>query len=130
MEIEDYQKKYGTQWLRHWRHAKQAESNDIYIGKSNHRRKAHWRDYDYYSDSVKRLTNENKHQIPNIHKRGFHAYHIDHKISVKFGYDNGILAEHIAHPSNCEMIWWKDNIRKSDKCKVDESNQWIMNEME
>ena len=60
----------------------------IYVKNSQHRLKAHWRDYDYYISNVKKLTNDNKHLIPGIHKRGFHSYHIDHKISIKYGYEN------------------------------------------
>ena len=126
MDIEVYKQKYGKKWLRQWKTDKQAKTGDVYIKNSNTRRKAHWRDYDYYLSSVKQLTDDNKHQIPNIHKRGFNTYHIDHKISIKFGYENGILAEDIAHPSNCEMIWWKDNIRKAAQCTIDDTNQWII----
>ena len=126
MDIEVYQQKYGNKWLKHWKRDKRAMKEPIYVKNSQHRLKAHWRDYDYYISNVKELTNDNKHLIPGIHKRGFHSYHIDHKISIKYGYENGILAEEIAHPSNCEMVWWKDNIRKGAGCKIDDNNQWII----
>ena len=123
MDIEGYKQKYGKGWLRRYN----ADKNtSIRVKGSSARRKSHWRDYDYYLSSVKQLTEGNKHHIPNIHKRGLNTYHIDHKISIKYGYENGILAEDIAHPSNCEMIWWKDNIRKAAQCTIDDNNQWIM----
>ncbi len=126
MDIEEYKQKYGNKWLRQWKRDKQATKKSPYVKGSRQRLKTHWRDYDHYVGHVKQLTNDNKSSIPDIHKRGFNTYHIDHKISIKYGYDNGILAEDIAHPSNCEMVWWKDNIRKSDKCVIDDTNQWII----
>ena len=125
MTIDEYKIKYGKGWLRHWKRDKPTQQPEKYIKGRYERRKAHWNDFDYYRDEVKTLTNDNAQHIPNIHKRGFHSYHIDHKISIKHGYDNGYLAEHIAHHTNCEMLWWKDNVRKSDSCKIDDDNRWI-----
>jgi hypothetical protein len=130
-DINFYKETYGQGWLAKYQGAKRSETctnKSKYHKNSTNKRKAFWGDYDFYRDEVKQLTNKNSGEIPNIHKRGFNTYHIDHKISIKWGYDNGILAEHIAHPSNCEMIWWKDNIRKSDKCKIDENNEWIISQ--
>ena len=122
MDIEGYKQTYGKGWLRRWKHDK---IDTIRTSKNNSKRRKK-NDWDYYSADVRQLTNDNKHHIPNIHKRGFLTYHIDHKISVKYGYDNGILAENIAHPTNMEMLKRQDNIRKSTQCKIDDNNQWIM----
>ena len=122
MDIEDFKQKYGKGWLYKY---KSYKNNSKYT-KHGVKRRAHWNDFDEYRHEVKQLTEHNASDIPGIHKRGFNSYHIDHKISIKYGYDNGLLPEHIAHPSNCEMIPWKDNIRKSARCKVDDQNEWIM----
>ena len=108
----EYKQKYGKRWHFEWKRDKH--------------RKANWRDFDYYHSLVTQLTDEHKHLIPEIHTRGFNTYHIDHKISKRYGFDNGILAQVIAHHSNCEMIWWLDNVVKGVKCKIDEHNKWII----
>lgn len=113
---------YNENPLKRINASKNKNVNDA----NGNRRKPFWNDFDYYREEVKLLTEANKNCIPDIHKRGFNAYQIDHMISIKWGFDNGIAPECIAHPSNCQMLWWKDNIRKSNKCFVCESNKWIL----
>jgi hypothetical protein len=43
------------------------------------------------------------------------AYHLDHIISIKYGFDNNIPAEQIGHISNLQMLPWLENIKKSYK---------------
>ena len=121
----EYKQKYGKRWHFEWKRD-QRDNSWLYQKGSHNRRKEHWRDYDLYKALVTQFTNEHKHLIPEIHTRGFRAYHIDHKISKRYGFDNGILAQVIAHHSNCEMIWWKDNAVKGALCKIDEHNKWII----
>lgn len=83
-------------------------------------------DFKNYKLIVDFLTKETKGFIPAIDKRGFHSFQIDHKISISFGFHNGIDPAYIAHPSNLWLIWWEDNIFKGPKCFVDYSNEWIL----
>lgn len=128
MNSEYFKKKYGKGWLKYYKSWKLAQDKPkpTHIVGSGTRRKWNWNDFDYYREDVKRLSEENKHNVYNIHKRGFNNYHLDHKISIRFGYDNGIPAEKIAHESNLEMVYWVDNIRKSTQCKIDDENKWIL----
>lgn len=56
---------------------------------------------------------------PNNLKRGIKNYHIDHKYSIKQGFLNNVPIEIITHPCNLNMIWWKDNLEKQDRCDID-----------
>jgi hypothetical protein len=42
----------------------------------------------------------------------------DHKISIRFGWENGIDPEIMKHPSNCELMSHPDNIGKNKKCSL------------
>lgn len=127
-KIERFKEKYGKGWLRKWNSYQNAVKNKGKAYKDfRDKPKLLWNDWDYYKEEVITLTEANKHQIPNIHKRGFKEYHIDHKISIKEGYDRGILPQHIAHISNLQMMYWEDNIRKGTSSMVDTSNEWILN---
>lgn len=42
----------------------------------------------------------------------------DHKISVRFGFDNEIDSKLIAHPANCKLMIHRDNISKNKKCSI------------
>ena len=124
--IEEYQKEYGKQWLKVWQADKRRKPSIKYRGYKDKPR-AKWNDWDYYRYEVDTLTEENKHTIPGIHKRGFNTYHIDHKISKRYGYDNGILPEHIAHPSNLHMLAKRSNLKKGTDNIIDPLNEWILN---
>lgn len=45
-------------------------------------------------------------------------YHLDHMVSVNYGYENNIPPEHIAHPANCQILSRLDNISKSKNCSI------------
>ena len=83
-----------------------------------------------YKFKVTELTEVVKHLIPGIETRGFYKYHIDHKVSIKWGYYNNIPEEHIAHVDNLRMLWWKDNLNKNIICEVDEKNKWIVGDLD
>jgi hypothetical protein len=42
----------------------------------------------------------------------------DHRVSVKFGFDNNICPSIIGNITNCEFLEYRDNCRKSDNCSV------------
>lgn len=60
--------------------------------------------------------------LENYEKRApsgeYGAYHIDHRISVWFGFVNGIPPEIIGHICNLQMKHWLDNNRKWSKCDM------------
>ena len=80
-----------------------------------------------YRTNVYEITNKVKHLLPGIELRGYRQFHIDHKISIKFGFDNKIPEEHIADISNLQLLWWKDNYIKKTECEIDSINKWIIN---
>ena len=79
----------------------------------------------YYS-LVLKLTESNKHLIEDVDKRKFRKFDIDHKISIKFGFENNIAAENIADITNLHIIPHKANAIKGNKNIVDDSNKWIL----
>jgi hypothetical protein len=85
--------------------------------------------FDLYKEKVVELTEKVKHLIEGIENRGWHKFHIDHKISIKWGFDNNIPPKHIAHIDNLRMLWWKDNFNKNIVCEVDSKNQWIVGDL-
>ena len=81
--------------------------------------------FDIYQENVRELTEQNKHLIEGIEKRGWRNFHIDHKLSICWGFYNNIPPENIAHIDNLRMIWWKENMDKRIGCFVDDKNKWI-----
>ena len=85
--------------------------------------------WEAYKKQVELLTELNKNLVEGVEKRSYSGFHIDHKISKRFGYDNSIPAEHIAHPCNLHMMWWEDNFLKGTYNIVDDLNGWILNNL-
>lgn len=54
--------------------------------------------------------------LENHHLRGFHNYHLDHKVSIWYGWKNNIPADQIADISNLRFIPWMENMRKGVRC--------------
>lgn len=79
-----------------------------------------------YKNLVKRLTEQNKHLLDNIGERGFNSYHIDHKISIHYGYNNNISPESIAHHSNLRVITMEENLIKGATIVIDSTNEWVI----
>jgi transcription elongation factor Elf1 len=92
----------------------------------NYKKKKYWTNIDYYTKEVKELTEHNKHNIKDIDKRNFYTYHIDHKISIKHGFENSIPPQLIAHPTNLHILERKQNIIKNISNIIDEDNRWIL----
>jgi hypothetical protein len=42
----------------------------------------------------------------------------DHRISINYGFKNGIDPSVISHPANCEIILQSENIKKFTKCSM------------
>jgi len=116
MTIDDFQKKYGRGWLNKWK---------SYNDKWEHRRgdRTEW---DLYKRQVKILTEQNAPHVDGIDKRSFNSWHLDHRISIWYGYNNNIPAEHIAHLDNLTMKEWISNIAKNTSNDVCEKNAWIL----
>lgn len=71
-----------------------------------------------YRRNAWKITNTQPlHELPNIENRGYKNMHLDHKISIWYGFKNNIPFEVIGHISNLEMIPYKDNMLKGTKCK-------------
>lgn len=77
--------------------------------------------YKKYAGKIHRLSHkiyeQYKQEInPNNYKRGLAgedgAYHLDHIISIKYGFEHGIPPEEIAKKENLQMLPWKENINK------------------
>jgi hypothetical protein len=60
--------------------------------------------------------------MENYDKRGMNgvegAYQLDHKVSVRFGFNNNIPTEIIGHIANLHFIPWKENLLKKDACST------------
>ena len=78
-------------------------------------------EYRRYANRVRKLSEEtyNLHESeinPHKHIRGLagtpNAYHLDHKISVRYGFDNGIPPEVLAKKENLRILPWRVNIVK------------------
>ena len=81
-------------------------------------------DYRRYSESVWRTTNkQDLETLENYDKRGRldispDAYHLDHKFSIKKGFEENIPPEIIGSLKNLEMVPGKKNCAKRAKCSI------------
>lgn len=81
-------------------------------------------DFKRYSDSVWRITrNQELETLENFEKRGRiyenpEAYHLDHRFSIKEGFEEKIPPEIIGSLKNLEMIPGKANCSKRSKCSI------------
>jgi len=51
-------------------------------------------------------------------KRSYNTYHLDHKISILYGFLNNIDPKIIGHKCNLEILYYKDNLSKGSKCSL------------
>ena len=80
-------------------------------------------DWDKYRFEVWCYTNQNNLALlENYDKRGLAgvegSYQLDHKISVKYGFDNNIPPHIIGNINNIEMVPWFDNLSKGPRCTL------------
>lgn len=119
-EVSDYKERYGDSWYKEFNADKRrVDKQELGVSKESIARKE-------YKLLVQELTEQNKESIEGIEDRGYRTYHIDHKISIDYGYRNNIPAEDIAHPSNLHMMWWEDNVSKNSDNLIDSTNDWIL----
>lgn len=82
-------------------------------------------DFKLYKKRVWQATNlQNLKSLNNYHLRGRSdlnnsAYHLDHKYSIKFGFQNNIPIHIMGNILNLEMLPYKENTKKQDKCSID-----------
>jgi hypothetical protein len=70
-----------------------------------------------YRNIVWKITEkQNLKKLKNFDKRGFLDYHLDHKVSIWYGYKNKIDPKLIGSIDNLEFIPYRDNMRKATKC--------------
>jgi hypothetical protein len=63
------------------------------------------------------ITNaQNLSKLKNYNKRAFKGYHLDHKVSIWYGFKNNLDPKLIGNISNLEFISCAENERKGRKC--------------
>ena len=76
----------------------------------------------YYKQVIKFTNKQDIHLLDNYELRGLAgvdgAMHLDHKISIKYGFINSIPPYLIGNIHNLEMLPWYDNIYKRDNCSI------------
>ena len=86
----------------------------------------------YYKQVIKYTNNQPLLTLENYNNRGRAgiegAYHIDHKISIKYGFVNSIPPYIIGNINNLEMLPWYDNIYKSSNCSINITDLLILME--
>lgn len=78
-----------------------------------------YQEYRNYRKQVLRVTNRQPlYLLEDFHKRGRsgkkNSYHLDHILSVSYGFHHGIDPEIIGGIRNLRMIPWKQNLEKSE----------------
>lgn len=74
-----------------------------------------------YKRLVWKITEKQRlNRLPNYEKRGSHGYHLDHKVSIWYGYKHKLDPYMIGGIDNLEFIPWKENFRKGIKCNFPE----------
>lgn len=99
----------------------------VNVGSRNGRWNPDKRGYKLYKSKVLSYTLSNfkdeVERLPNYHLRGNMgvdgAYNIDHRVSIKYGYDNNIPYQIIGHIENLEMIPWEENTTKRESNSID-----------
>ena len=82
-------------------------------------------DFQMYKSAIYMFTRrQDVSLLNNYEKRGKsgiqNAYQLDHKVSIRYGFDNNILPSIIGDISNLEFIKWEDNIRKYTRNSMEE----------
>ena len=76
--------------------------------------KSRWRKY---RNLVWKITERQAiHKLPNYEKRAFRGFHLDHKVSIWYGFKNKIDPKLIGSIHNLEFIYYKENMLKATKC--------------
>jgi len=105
----------------------QVRSGNYSRGEDNGNWNANKSEYAAYSNKVRMLSEavyrKNKSVInPNNLPRGRAgvdgAYHLDHIISVYYGFTNKIAPEEISKMENLQMLEWRENVIKSSNTEI------------
>lgn len=79
-------------------------------------RKSKKKSWKAYRKRVWVITNgQDLKSLPMYERRGWTDYHIDHKISIWYGWKNNLPPKVIGHISNLRMLYYKDNLIKGIK---------------
>ena len=79
-------------------------------------------EYELYSRKVWDITKlQNLEKLPNINKRANlahtkDAWHLDHKISIRYGFINNISVENVGSLANLQMLPGRENCSKGSNC--------------
>ena len=133
LSAEYFKEKFGKGWLNKWRVHKTSvrrkkEELEKSINVVKHVSYEPLNNFKSYCYKVKYYTEKVAHMVDGYDKslRGFRKFHIDHMISKKFGFKNGIPPEFIGDISNLQFIDGDLNIKKGARNRVTESNDWIL----
>lgn len=69
---------------------------------------------EYRKQVLKHTRKQPLFQLENYEKRGKGSFHLDHMISIKYGFDNNIHPELIGNIANLRYLHLKENISKRD----------------
>lgn len=68
-----------------------------------------------YRKKVRKETRKQPlHQLDNYDHRGKGSFHLDHIVSIAYGFHNKIEPELIGNICNLRYLWYADNISKRD----------------
>ncbi len=116
LTLENFQRKYGTEiGLRKWidRCEKQSKAiRKIDIDKID--------EYTLYTSNVRRLSEQQIkiYGLKNSELRKRKKYHLDHKVSICYGFNNNIPPEIISSIHNLEILTCSDNCSKHNKNSI------------
>lgn len=74
--------------------------------------------YDYPEEFNLRLIEEHGWYSASNRGNNFNGVSRDHRVSILYGFINGVPTEMMSHPANCELMQHGDNNRKKTKCSI------------
>jgi len=74
---------------------------------------------EYRTQVLKYTRKEPLYQLDNYNHRGKGSFHLDHIISIKFGFDNNLPPEIIGNIANLRYLKVSENISKRDYLTAD-----------
>ena len=85
------------------------------MSRCNYKKEEYQVKFKQYRKQVEKITKKQPlHQLENFEKRGRNKYHLDHILSISYGFHNGIEPELIGNIFNLRFIPYKSNLQKSD----------------
>ena len=74
--------------------------------------------FDFPEEFDLMLIKEHGFYSPSNKKDNINGISRDHKISVSFGFKNGISPDIVSHPANCELMFHNLNSKKKTQCSI------------